>query len=114
MDHAVGAFLIFADAIRIPIGCFHQLGIGLGVTFAQQIARALPAEDSPRRVAPRCAFVRAVTREKVEEQARLEERPFLAAIAALEDIAEQLLRLRAVEEVLLIGRRARKHSPARP
>ena len=45
-----------------------------------------------------------VAGEEVEEQARLVERPFLAAVAAPEDVAEQLLGRRAVEEMLLVGR----------
>jgi hypothetical protein len=111
MDHAVGALLVIADAVGVPIGALHQLLEGLGVAFAEQIAGLLPAEHGAGRIAPRRAVIGLVAGQEVEEQAGLAERPSLAAVAALEDVAEQLLGGLAIEEVLLI-RRARKRSRA--
>src|SRR5690349_21723522 len=91
MDHAVGALFVVADAIGIPVGGFHQLLEGLGVAFADQIAGLLPAEHGAGWIAPRRAVVGLVAGQEVEEQAGLAERPLLAAVAALEDIAKQLL-----------------------
>src|SRR3954468_16844146 len=104
MDHAVGALLVVAGAVGVPIGVVHQLLEGLGVTFAEQVAGLLPAEHRARRVAPRRAVVLLVAGQEVEEHARLAERPALAAVAAAEDVAEQFLGLAAVEEVLLVRR----------
>ena len=42
--------------------------------------------------------------EEIQEQARLEEGPFASSPRAAEDVAEQLLGLRAVEEMLLVRR----------
>ena len=91
MHHAVGALLVIAGAVRVPVRLVHQLAKRLRVAFAEQIAGALPAEDVARRIAPRRALVFLVAGEKIEEQARLAERPRRAAAAALEDVAEQLL-----------------------
>src|SRR6185312_2881684 len=104
MHHALGAFLVIAGAVGIPIGLAHQLGEGLGIALAEQIARALPAEIVARRVAPGRAVVALVAGEEVEEQRGLAERPVLAAVAALEDAAEQLLGLAPIEEMRLVGR----------
>ena len=82
MHHAVGALLVIADAVGVPVGVFHQLLEGLGVAFAEQVAGPLPAEDGARRVAPRRAVIGLVAGEEVEEQAGLAERPVLAAVAA--------------------------------
>ncbi|KOS92276.1 hypothetical protein DM53_4518 [Burkholderia mallei] len=116
VDHAVRTLFVVADAVVVPVGRFHQLLEGLHVTFADQVARLLPAEHRARRVAPRRALVRLVAGEEIEEQRRLAERPALAAFAALEDFAEQVLRLVAVQEVLLIRRAlvrvARRHGDA--
>src|SRR4029078_13683195 len=57
----------------------------------------------PSWIAPRRAVVALVPREKVEEQAGLAERPFRLARTSLEQVAEELLGLAAVEEVLLVG-----------
>src|SRR6476469_10238104 len=104
MHHAVGAFLVIAGAVGIPVGLFHQLLEGLGVAFAQQVTGPLPAEDGAGRIAPRRAVVTLVAGQEVEEQAGLAERPLFAAPAAAEDVAEQVLGAVAVEEVLLVGR----------
>src|SRR5690606_32081575 len=82
----------------------HQILEGLRVAFAEEVARALPAEDGTRRVAPGGAAIGLVAGEEVEEERGLAERPFPAAVAAAEDLAEELLRLLAIEEVLLVGR----------
>src|SRR5579864_1167504 len=103
MHHAIGAFLVIAGAVAVPIGRFHQLLEGLRIAFAKEVARALPAEICPRRVAPGRAVIILVAGEKIEEQPRLRERPFRAVLRA-EDAAEQLLGLAAVEEMRLIGR----------
>jgi hypothetical protein len=49
------------------------------------------------------AFIRTVARQEVEEQRRVGELPLLRAVAALEELAEQVLGLLAVQEMLLIG-----------
>src|SRR5512144_2855277 len=103
MHHAVGAFLVIAGAVSVPIGPVHQLVKSLRVAFAQQIAGLLPAEDGARRITPRRAVVALVAGEKVEEQAGLAERPLSLARPALEYAAEQLFGLAAIETVLLIG-----------
>src|SRR5579862_913715 len=104
MDHAVLALLVLADAVLVPLGVFHQLLEGLHVTFAEQIAGLLPAEDAAQRHRPRRALVSLVAREEVEEQRGLGELPVLAAIAARKDVAEQLLGAVAVEEAVLVRR----------
>ncbi len=102
MDHAVGAFLIIADPVGVPVGLVHQFVEGLRIAFAEQIAGPLPAEDGARRVAPGGAVIGLVPGQEVEEQARLVERPLACAVAPAEHRAEQLLRRRAVEEMLLV------------
>src|SRR4029079_17342499 len=85
---------------------------GLGVALAEQVAGLLPAENVARRHAPRRAFVALVAGQEVEEQAGMHEVPLLA-LAEGKDVAEQLLGLGAVEEVLLVRRAligvARRH-----
>ena len=85
VHHAVGALLVVAGAVGVPVGFFHQLLEGLGVAFAEQVAGPLPAEHGARRVAPRRAVIGLVAGEEIEEQARLAERPGLAAAAAAEE-----------------------------
>ena len=104
VHHAVGTLFVIAGAVVVPRGVVHQLFICLGVALAEQIARALPAKDGARRIAPRRALIGLIAREKIEEQCRLENRPSFAAAAALEDIAEQLFGFGAIQKVLLIGR----------
>src|SRR5712691_12611686 len=106
VHHAIGAFLVVAGAVGIPIGLFHQLLEGLRITFAEQVAGALPAEIVARRVAPRGAMVGLVARQKIEEQGGLVERPArsVAVRLAFEDLAEQLLGAPAAEKMLLVGR----------
>src|SRR6185312_11699953 len=102
MHHAVGAFLVVAGAVSVPIGLFHQLLEALGIAFAQEIAGTLPAEIVARRIAPRRAVIVLVAGEEIEKERRLAERPFMATAAA-EDVAEELLGLAPVEEMRLIG-----------
>src|SRR5258707_11442787 len=102
MHHALGAFLVIAGPVGIPIRLFHQLLEGLRITLADQVARPLPAEIVARRVAPWRAMVFLVARQEVEEERGLAERP-VAALAAPENVAEQLLGLQPAEEMLLVG-----------
>src|SRR5262245_66603930 len=98
MDHAIGALLVVAGAIGIPIGLVHQLIEGRCVAFAEQVAGLLPAEYRARRIAPRRAMVALVAGEKVQKQTRLAERPFVLARSAFEYVAEQLLGLATIEK----------------
>src|SRR5438128_1786765 len=104
MDHAVGAFLVIASAIRIPIGLAHQFVECPCVTLAEQIAGPLPAEDRACRIAPRGAMVGLVASKEVKKQTGLAERPLGLARSTLEHFAEQLLGFAAMEKVLLVGR----------
>src|SRR5580704_17553207 len=96
MGHAVGTLLVLAGAVGVPIGGLHQLLERLGVTFAEQIARLLPAEDVAIGHAPGRALERLVAGQEIEEQAGVHEIPLLA-LAAREDVAEQVLGLGAIE-----------------
>ena len=104
MDHAVGALLVLADAVAVPVGRRHQLGERRRVAFAEQIAGLLPAEHGACRHRPRRALVGAVAGEEVHEERRVGEVPGLAVAAALEHVAKEGLGLGAVEKVLLVGR----------
>ena len=79
MHHAVGAFLILADAVLLPLRAFHELGEGLGVAFAQVLARVLPAEYGQKGHRRGWALVGLVAREEVPEPAGLGEVPVPAA-----------------------------------
>ena len=63
----------------------------------------MPSEDVTRGHAPWRAFVTLIARQEVQEQAGMHEIPLLA-LTERKHVAEQLLGLGAVEEVLLIGR----------
>jgi hypothetical protein len=102
MHHAVGAFLVIARPVSVPVGILHQLLEGLGIAFAEQVAGPLPAEYRPRRVAPGRAVIGLIAGEKIEEQSRLEDRPARVSSLAAEDVTEQLLGLGAIEEMLLV------------
>src|SRR5262249_54141082 len=104
MHHAIRALLIVAGAVGVPIGLLHQLLERLGVTFAEEIARALPTKHGARGIAPRRAVVALISRQEVEKHRRLAELPIAAATTAAENAAEQLLGLLAIEEVLLVRR----------
>src|SRR3974390_2925529 len=69
VHHAVGALLVVAGPVGIPVGFIHQLAKAAGVAFPQQVARSLPAENVAGWIAPRSATVLAVAGEKVKEQA---------------------------------------------
>src|SRR5258708_39674050 len=103
MRHAVGTLLVLAGAVGLPVGRLHQLLEGLGIAFAEQIAGLLPAENVACRHAPGGALVVLITGKKIQEQAGMQEIPLLA-LAARKHVAEQLLGLGAVEEVLLVRR----------
>ena len=103
MRHAVGALLVAAGAVGIPVGGFHQFRERLDVAFAEQVARLLPAEDIARGHAPRRAMEFLVAGEEVEEHAGMRQIPVFA-LAERKDVSEQFLGLAAAEEVLLIGR----------
>src|SRR6185312_9808500 len=104
MHHAVGAFLVIADSVGVPIGLLHQLLEGFGVAFAEQIAGLLPTEHGARGIAPRRATIGLIAGKKIEEHRRLAEGPALAALTAGENPPEQILGLLAIEEVLLVRR----------
>ena len=87
MRHAVGALLVAAGAVRIPVGRVHQFLERARIALAQQVARLLPAEDVARRHAPRRAVIGLVAGEEIEEEAGVHELPALAA-AVGEDLAE--------------------------
>src|SRR6185503_19404467 len=100
----VGAFLVIADTVGVPIGFFHQLLEGFGIAFAEEIAGSLPAEHGTRRITPRRATIGLIAREEIEEHGGLAEGPALAALAARENPPEEILGLLAIEEMLLVGR----------
>src|SRR5205814_912699 len=57
VDHAVLAFLIAASLpVVLPLCIFQQLLKGLSVSFLEEIARSLPAEEVVSRITPRGAF----------------------------------------------------------
>src|SRR5260370_30696590 len=103
MGHAVRAFFVGTGTVGLPIGGLHQLRERLGVAFAQEVARLLPAENVARGHSRRCAMVGVVAGEEIQEQGRMDEVPALA-LAVGEDLEEQLLGLAAIEEVILVGR----------
>ena len=92
MNHAIGAFFIFARAVFIPFRIFHELLECRRITLSQQITGLLPAENVARRITPRHTFIRFVAGEKIEEQTRLAEAPFLV-LAEPEDLTKQGLGL---------------------
>jgi len=109
MYHAIGAFFIAACAILFPFRGVHQLFEAFGIAFADQIARALPAKDAVAGRAPRRAFISLVATQEIEEERRLAQAPFRHALLVarfpdFEDFAEQVLRGRAIKEMLLIHR----------
>src|SRR5258706_4664364 len=102
MDHAVGALLIFADAVLVPFRVFHQLLESRHIAFAKQVAGLLPTEHRPRRHAPRRAFISLIAGKKIQEQFGLRECPFLAAITARKHVAEKLLGALSIAKMLLV------------
>src|SRR5271166_2386830 len=49
MGHAIGALLVSACAVAIPVRGLHELLEGAGVPLSEKVAGLLPAEDVPRR-----------------------------------------------------------------
>src|ERR1051326_4157524 len=104
VNHAIGAFGVVAGSVGIPVRLLQELAKGFRITLAEQVARTLPAEHGPGRIAPGRAMVLLVAGQEVEKQSGLAERPSFAAAAATEDVAEQLFGLLAVQEMFLIRR----------
>src|SRR5690242_9756560 len=52
VHHAIGAFLVIARAVGVPVGLVHELAERARVALAEQIARTLPAEHVARGIAP--------------------------------------------------------------
>src|ERR1700744_99799 len=98
VSYGTAAFLVVAGAVAVPVGGVHELLVALGVALAEQVAGALPAEHVARRLAPGRAMVVLVAGQEVHEQRRLGELPALA-LAARQDVAEELLGLLAREEM---------------
>src|SRR5260370_9963995 len=103
MRNAVGFLLVLAGAVALPVRRLHQLLEGLGIAFAEQIAGLLPAKNIASRHTPWRAFVFLIARQEIQEQAGMQEIPLLA-LTERKHVAEQLLGLGAVEEVLLVRR----------
>src|SRR5438552_13482314 len=103
MHHAVGALLVIADAVGIPVGFLHQFLERLRVTFAEQIARPLPSKDVARRISPGRTVIGLISGKEIEEKGGLIERPGLGTAAAGEDTAEQFPCSLAAQEMLLVG-----------
>src|SRR2546427_9983975 len=104
VHHAIGALLVIARSIRVPVGLFHQFAKALRIAFTEKIAGSLPAENVARRIAPRRAAVLLIAGQEIEEQARLAERPRARTAAAPENIAKELLGASARQKVRLIRR----------
>src|SRR3546814_47237 len=90
MHHAVGALLVVAGAVAVPVRLFHEFLEAGSVSLAQQIAGSLPAEDIARGIAPGRASVLLVAGEEVEKHRGLAETPLLA-LAKAEHLTEQCL-----------------------
>src|ERR1700730_12454260 len=104
VHHAIGALLIVAGAVRVPIGFLHQLANAGRVDFTKPITGTLPAEEVPGRIARRSAAIFLVASQEVEEKTRLAERPCARTSASAENVAKKLLGASAGEKVRLIGR----------
>src|SRR6266566_1975336 len=104
MHHAIGALLVVAGTVRLPVGLLHQLAKGGRIAFTEQITGTLPTEDVPGRIAPRSAAVFLVAGQEVEEKTRLAERPCARTSAAAKNVAKKLLGTSAGEKVRLIRR----------
>src|SRR5512134_3227773 len=102
VHHAVGALLVVARAVAIPVRRFHQIAERRGIALAEEVTRPLPAENVARGISPWGATILLVAGEKVEKQCRLAEPPAPFALT-LEDLTKKLLCLRPVQKVVLIG-----------
>src|SRR3984893_5925974 len=104
VHHAIGALLVVAGTVRVPVGFLHPLAKARRVAFTEQITGTLPTKDVPGRVAPRSAAVFLVAGQEVEEKTRLAERPCARTSATAENVAKKLLGASAGEKVCLIRR----------
>src|SRR5690606_39336838 len=106
MRPPVVALRIAARAVLLPVRRLPQLLERRRVPFVdEEIAGLLPAEDVVRGIRPRRALIALIPGEEIEEQARLIEAPLArAGPSALEDLAEELLRLPSPEEHVLARR----------
>src|ERR1700694_4570966 len=104
VHHAIGALLVVAGTVRVPVGFLHQLAKAGRLAFTEQITGTLPTEDVPGWVAPRSATVFLVAGQEVEEKTRLAERPCARTSATAENVAKKLLGASAGEKVCLIRR----------
>src|SRR5690606_915705 len=106
MRHAVVALRIAARAVLLPVRRLHQLLERRRVPFVdEEIAGLLPAEDVVRGIRPRRALIALIPGEEIEEQARLIEAPLArAGPSAVDELAEELLRLPSPEEHVLARR----------
>src|ERR1700676_1124843 len=104
VHHAIGALLVVAGTVRVPVGFLHQLAKAGRVAFTEQITGTLPTKDVPGGVAPRRAAVFLVAGQEVEKKTRLAERPRARTSATAENAAKKLLGASAGEKVRLIGR----------
>src|SRR5258708_5767493 len=104
VHHAIGALLVIARSIGVPIRLFHEFAKAPGIAFAKQITGPLPAENVARRIAPRRAAIGLIAGQEIEEQARLTERPRASTAAAPEYVAKKLLGSSASQKVGLIRR----------
>src|SRR5258708_36541843 len=91
VHHAIGALLVIARSVGIPIRLFHEFTKTSGIAFAKQITGPLPAENVARRIAPRRAAIGLIAGQEIEEQARLTERPRASTAPAPEYVATKLL-----------------------
>ena len=102
MDHAVGALLVPAGPVVVPVRVLDELPEGRGVAVLEQITRLLPAENVVRGIAPWRALVVHLAHEEVQKERRLVEPPVF--LGRVQDAREHLPRPLSLEKVLLIGR----------
>src|SRR5437764_178293 len=67
VHHALGAFLVIAGAVGIPVRLFHQLLEALRIALTEEVAGTLPAEIVARRVAPRRAVIGLIAGQEIEK-----------------------------------------------
>src|SRR5437899_5456923 len=101
MDHAVGALLVSASSVVVPVRVLDELPEGRGVAVLEQITRLLPAENVVGGIAPWRALVVHLAHEEVQKERRLVEPPVF--LGRVQDAREHLPRPLSLEKVLLIG-----------
>jgi len=105
VGHAVVAAGVASYAVVVPARVLQQGAVAGRVTFiGEQIAGPLPTEDVIGRIAPRCALICLIAREKIQKQRGMIEGPAGAggaAATAFEDLAEQALARAAPQENVL-------------